>query len=418
MRRQAVIDAGGYREMDALEDWDLWLRMSRAGCRFKARPDAQYFYRQNSGSRNRLTPGQREDLVQQIVGEEPAIRATWYAQETVATCYWRCLLPARHLPGQVVLHRPTVAISDNDLIDFPHHRGAAVFQFPGHEYERFSMAAMQEQGITVLVETDDNYLTRLRIGKHWRRDMPPRGEENLRPSIEMHRRICGWADGVIVTTDALARAYRKVTDAPIFVCPNQIDPADWETGAPMPDWHDPNKTYVGMVGSASHLPDVKLVGRALEWAAKRPDVEVVVMGMNPQAFRGRFPFRYVPWTTDLPAHRALQRVLDVALCPIVANDWAACRSDLKPLELAMCDTAAVLSDVEPYKGWRDGEGCRKASTPADFLRVTQQLVNDRDGTRELAAEAKAYVLTERTHAKNSWRWAEAIEAPKRELIAA
>lgn len=417
MRRESVLAVGGYRDLPALEDWDLWVRMDAAGYKFKSRPDAVYNYRQNQQSRNRFSAADREALKTRIVGAEPRIEATWYAQETVATSYWRCILPARYLPGQVVLHRPTVQI-DGDDIGFPHHRGAAIFQFPGLEYERFAMAAMQEQGIRVLIETDDNYLTPLRIGKQWIKAMPTRRDLNLRPSNEMHRRIARWCDGVIVATEQLARQYRRVTDAPVFVCPNQIDPHDWETEAPMPDWHDPNKTYVGMVGSASHLPDVKLIGQALEWAAKQPGVEVVLMGLYPKQLVGRFPFRYVPWTTDLGAYRAIQRVFDIALCPVVGNIWANCRSDLKPLELAMSGAASVLSDAEPYRGWTDGQGCRKAATAKDFLRVTRELVNGPDATRDLAAEAKGHVLAERTHAANSWRWAEAAETPMRELIAA
>jgi hypothetical protein len=406
-RRQAALDVGGYREMDALEDWDLWLRMARNGARFKYHPDAKYFYRQVDGSRNKIGPERAAVLRDRIVGAEPPLKATFYAQETTATTYWRCLLPAKRLPAQVVLHRPVVEVEGED-IRFPHHRGAAVWQWPGNEYERYAMAAMQELGIRVLMETDDNYTVRIPYGKHWTRKMPDRGDPV--PSIELHRRIVKWVDGVIVTTEHLARQYRKLTAAPVHVCPNQVEPDDWRhEHVPMPDWYDADATYVGVAGSASHSDDMKLVRQALEWASRQRGVEVVLMGLCPRSWVGKFPFRYVPWTGDISAYRALQRVLDIGLAPIVENPWSACRSDLKAMEYALSGACPVLSEATPYVGWEDGAGCRKAGTARDFLRLTQELVNTPRLRLELAAEARERTLRDRTVAANVWRWQEAIE---------
>jgi hypothetical protein len=280
------------------------------------------------------------------------------------------------------------------------------------------MAAMQERGIPCLVETDDNYLVRARYGRtHWVRDEPRRGFENSAPSYEIHRKVVGWCDGVIVTTDHLAKQYRKVTDAPVFVCPNQVDPADWLPGE-LPDWYDPNKTYVGLAASASHRGDLKLVERALEWAARARDVEVVLMGSAHMGYRWQFPHRHVPWATDLSVYRRLLRVLDVGLAPIVEDPWSACRSDLKVLEYSMAGAASVVSDATPYRNWADGEYVRKAKTSRDFLRQVQDLVrNDRE-RKQMAAACAEHVLLERTVEANRWRWLEAVETPLRELVAA
>jgi glycosyltransferase involved in cell wall biosynthesis len=357
IRREKALEVGGYRDLAALEDWDLWVRMLRAGARFKWHPEARFFYRYGEG-RNTITVSERDGLKAGIVGVEPDLAATFYSQETIAQIYWRCLLPSRVLPAQTVQHRPIVDASVD--VVFPHHRGTAVWQFPGHHYERYSMAAMQERGIPCLVETDDNYLVRARYGRtHWVRDEPRRGFENSAPSYEIHRKVVGWCDGVIVTTDHLAKQYRKVTDAPVFVCPNQVDPADWLPGE-LPDWYDPNKTYVGLAASASHRGDLKLVERALEWAARARDVEVVLMGSAHMGYRWQFPHRYVPWATDLSVYRRLLRVLDVGLAPIVEDPWSACRSDLKVLEYSMAGAASVVSDATPYRNWADGEYVRKA----------------------------------------------------------
>lgn len=417
VRKEAVLAVGGYRHMESLEDWDLWVRMARNGARFKHHPEARYYYRQVHGGRNTLDPARALEIKRLIVGDEPELIGTFYAQETVATSYWRCVLPSRVMPAQTVLHRPTVQINDNEIA-FRDHRGAAIWQFPGHHYERFTMAAMQELGIPCLVETDDTYLQRASYGRtHWVRDEPKRGYENGAPSLEIHRKVVGWCDGVIVTTDHLGKRYRKATDAPIFVCPNQVDPADWTPGE-LPDWYDPDKTYVGLAASGSHRGDLRLVQRALEWASAQRGVEVVLMGSAHLGYRWRFKHRHIPWATDLSVYRQLLHILDIGLAPIVEDSWSACRSDLKILEYAMAGAVSVVSDTTPYRGWKDGELVRKAKTPQDFLRVVQDCVYRRDERKQMAAACADYVLAGRTTTANAWRWREACDVKVREAIAA
>lgn len=403
-RREAALAVGGYRELDAWEDWDLWVRMSRAGYRFKALPMARYFYRQSSTSRNKITAETEQKLKQQILGEPIDLLGTYYVQETTATTYWRALVPGKYLPAQVVAHRPVVQ-TDGDDFSFPHHRGTAIFQFPGHEYERFAMAALQEVGVKVLVETDDNYLTTIPYGKKWIQGMPAQSDLHPLPSIELHKRIVQKCiDGVIVSTDHLAKQYRKFTDKPVYVCPNQIEPSDWD---------EPEKTdklVVGWSGSASHLSDMRLVGKALEWASKQPGVEVMIFGFLPKSFAGRFRFRHVPWTSDLGAYRKILGQIDIGLAPIIENPWSVARSDLKSLEYAMSGACPVLSEAIPYQGWTDGEFCRKAKTTHDFFHVVRDLVRNPELAKELAAAAKEHVLAERTAEKNIDRWREAIAA--------
>jgi len=44
-RRQAVLEAGGYLETGWAEDYDLWLRLAAAGCRFARRPETLLYWR-------------------------------------------------------------------------------------------------------------------------------------------------------------------------------------------------------------------------------------------------------------------------------------------------------------------------------------------------------------------------------------
>lgn len=44
-RRQVISRLGGYHDQDWAEDYDLWLRMAQAGCRFSRRPETLLFWR-------------------------------------------------------------------------------------------------------------------------------------------------------------------------------------------------------------------------------------------------------------------------------------------------------------------------------------------------------------------------------------
>lgn len=59
VRRQMVLDVGGWRDFPVYEDWDLWLRCHLAGASFEAIPRAVYKAHARPGSRNR-GPSQEE----------------------------------------------------------------------------------------------------------------------------------------------------------------------------------------------------------------------------------------------------------------------------------------------------------------------------------------------------------------------
>jgi hypothetical protein len=399
-RPEKALAVGGYRDLPILEDWDLWVRMHRAGATFKAVPEAILYYRQHPGSRNKSVDpvGTHERLRAQIVGSTPDLKASFYYQQTYATTYWRCLLPARHLPGQAVDHPPFKPAREHDdgTLDlaFPEHRGAAVWQFPGDAVRAVLMSEQQEQGTRVLVETDDNYFDASPLGNPgWTKTI----QKGRGHSLEAHRRIIPWVDGVIVTTAQLANRYRK-HNPNVYVCPNQLDPADW----PEPDASN-GRFRVGWFASPSHAGDAKLVHRALEWASRQDDVEVYTMGFDPGWSFRRWHF---PWSNDLGVYRKLLGTLDVGLAPVVETPWSVCRSDLKALELSAAQAAPVLSDATPYRTY---EGpCLRATSAKDFLHHVKHLVTHRDEARQLGREARGYVMRERTMPRHIGDWQEAV----------
>jgi hypothetical protein len=282
---------------------------------------------------------------------------------------------------------------------FPLHKGSAVFQFAGDGFWAAMVHGLQHKGHRVLMEADDNYFTVAPSMKNtgWAKT---KAKAIHGHSLEGHADILKWVDGCIVTTEHLAKQYRK-HNKNVFVCPNTVDPIDWPKRGKIDD----GIFRIGWFASNSHVDDGKLVRRALEWASRQPNVEVLSMGYHPD---WRFPHRHIEWQ-DLPAYREALFALDVGVAPIIGTPWALCRSDLKALEYTMGGAALVLSDVAPYDLFTDNETCLKAKTPADFLKAIRHLVTNRDETKQLAANAKDYVNRYRTTQAQIGCWRAAIE---------
>lgn len=343
-----------------------------------------------------------------------------YRQATHGTAYWRLEVPARKLPGKVlgVDVRPP---EDGDGYIYPDQEGVAIWQFPGHAYNYLNMAWMKENGIPVVVEVDDNYLVDYKPLKGmrvtWREGLD--GDRSL-GSREIHRRcITDLADGVICSTEYLAREYLDVHPV-VWVCPNSVDPADWQYEKPKDD----GKIRVGFCGSASHMKDISLMWPALNWAAQQENVEIHIIGLFPKVaiqdpsgltvggwfYRNpfEFPLTHHVWRDSLEEVRELTFKLDIGLCPLLDSHWNRCKSDVKALEYSMAGAASIISDVEPYKLWRN-KPALMASNGTDFLRHLRYLVEHMDETRQMAAEAKDWVLKERTIDANVHHWQEVCE---------
>lgn len=414
-RTSKVREVGGWRGLDSFEDWDLWVRMYRAGARFKAAPEPFLYYRQVEGSRNRAGSATRskDEWRDLIVGEKPAPKATFYYQATPATAYWRCVLPARYLPA-VATSELVGRAGENGHVEFEGQLGpAAVFQFAGSKDRAWSAINLQAQGVRVLVEVDDNYLdtfdsvTRERAG--WAKSI---GEKLGGTSVQGHRWIVGQADGVICTTPHLADIYRQVNPN-VYVCRNSLDLQDWPE-PPEPflvggEWADPDDDVfrIGWFASMSHDRDEGLIRRALSWASRQPNVQVVTMGYNPPWGFNRL---HIPWSNDIAVYHRMMHLLDVGVCPVVRTGWSACRSDLKALEYAMAGALPIMSAEPPYAEWRDQPFGKHAHTAKHFEDQIRWAVRNQDEVKALAAQAKQYVLAERLIQHEIPAWEAALAA--------
>ena len=307
--------------------------------------------------------------------------ATWWQQKTPGTSYWRCHVPARHLPGQsLALRFSDLKIGADGEVLMPRHQGAMIAQFVGNATRALVMAHQMNQGTRVLMEVDDNYLVPAphtpNVRSAWQAKIDRSPADNY--SNQAHRKILSWVDGIIVATEELAARYAQVTQAPIYHCPNSIDLDDWpghsegfraaDKGA---DESQGRSLAIGYAGSDSHRFDLANVDRGLDWAWRQPKVELWKIGA--QTVHWRYQHTRMPWTDTLADYRANLRSLDVGLCPLKRGDWHDCKSDIKAMEYLLAGAVPIVQRDSPcYRDWVDV--VPSATTEKDWLNAIKWCV--------------------------------------------
>lgn len=327
--------------------------------------------------------------------------ATVYFQATPATSYWRVALPAKYLPAR--MHEaPKLEVINrgNDKpLEFPDvENDTAIMQFPGDNGSALVCLALTETGRKFFTEVDDNYLDQgdplWRKRSAWGQKI---GQEAH--TVQGHRWIVEHSTGVIVSTRALAEYYGQHNDN-VHVCRNSIDPDDW------PEPAERDETFrIGWYASQSHDRDEVMVRKALAWASRQPNVEIVNLGLDPG---WNFRRRVVGWKVDFRGHRPDLCKLDIGVAPLVGTPMTKYRSDLKALEYAMGGAMPFVQAEEPYHEWRDVEFARMCATPSEWTDAIKWAVRNRDEVRARAKQARDHVLTHRTFNTEIERWRNAI----------
>ena len=281
-----------------------------------------------------------------------------------------------------------------------------------------AIAQARADGAAFVYSIDDNLL-----------DLP--AERTDWPSaahLAIVRHCLAEADGVLVSSQALAERLRPLTRGRIAVLPNALDERllpRMARGTP-PDQGPQGERplTVGYMGTATHDDDLAMVLPVLtELAALHPGrLSFQVIGgarrrSSREAWRAAgLPVRFLsPWPTDeeypsfLPWFAA-HADWDIAIAPLVDTPFRRCKSDIKFLDYCALETAIVLSDVPPYAATvRHGEtGLLAANTPEAWLAALESLVADAALRARLGRAAGRYLREERVLAVRAGDWDGAI----------
>lgn len=331
--------------------------------------------------------------------------ATWWHQATPGTTYWRCLVPARHLPGQTVPLQPSSLQEQDGKPFLPEQRGTSIWQFLGDGYRtRLALGMRELYGTRTLMEVDDNYLRvapymRGRFESPWKETIAEAGNGY---SHERHRQVAPQMDGIICSTEYLADIYSDFNEH-VWVCPNSVDPDDWQFDRAEPD----GIFRIVYYGSPSHMKDTPLLTKALKWAVKQPGVEVWTVGFKNHAWS--FPHQQVPWNPVLEEARKELFRFDLGLAPLMGNPWSRGKSDVKLLEYSMAGVLPLFSRETPFEPWFDYFP-DLALEADDWLPAIRWAIANQDDVKARAQDCKEFVMEHRSIQANIHKWHEVLNA--------
>lgn len=248
----------------------------------------------------------------------------------------------------------------------------------------------KERGKKVVVDFDDNFF-HLESHNPAKLAYPQESLKNL-------KFIISEADAITVTVKPLADSFGRFNKN-IFILPNAVD----ETAFNFP--RRPSvKPIVGWQGSPTHRQDLRRIKSAINTTQRKYNFDFVLAGYKPQGFFRESTYRdWLPFKDDL-SHQKVFNDFDIGICPLQETPFNDCKSDLKFLEYATLGIPTIASKTVTYETIENGRSGYLARNLADWERSIGELIQDEDKRNELGANAKEYVLNERTIQKNINLW--------------
>lgn len=246
----------------------------------------------------------------------------------------------------------------------------------GPDEARAAVSRVRELGWRVVYAVDDNLL-----------DVAPGAAGLVTDAAAVSATFAECADGLLVTTAPLAARYGGF-GRPTAVVANALDERllvqRWPAARATPFGRRP--LVVGYMGTRTHAGDLALVEEALRaYLERHPDTILELIGgadgaweslgtslarRAPPPGHDEYPLFMRWWTADVR--------WDIALAPLEATPFAACKSDVKSLEYAAVAAAGIFSAVPPYdSAIADGAtGLLVENTTAAWLAALERLTDD------------------------------------------
>jgi glycosyltransferase involved in cell wall biosynthesis len=324
-----------------------------------------------------------------------------------AVAWYRCALPATYLDQDWVgiggdppnigilagVGRATASFEDFFNYD------VVVLQYQASPAWVSGVRRLQEAGVVVLFEIDD-YARSVRkkrdhaIGNQF-------GAAFIK-DFELVMRVC---DGVVCSTDYLARRYRSINPR-TWVCRNAIDLPRYRFTRPATD-----TVTIGWAGGTGHreamepwLPAIESVLQA------RPHTRFMSIG---EPFAARLVERFGPErcialpSAPMETYPAAMASFDIALAPAGRSTFYQGKSDLRWLESSAL-SIPLVADPNVYPEIRDRETGFHVSAPADVERTLLELVDDTELRTGVGARSHEHVAAYRSMAACAPAWADVL----------
>jgi hypothetical protein len=219
----------------------------------------------------------------------------------------------------------------------------------------------------------------------------------------LFRMLVRTCDAVQFCTPELQRIYGSLNSRSA-VFPNQMSRrANTRTRAAA---GDAARTVIGWGGSFGHLKDIaEIADPLIEWVQRRQDVVLQLMCADKiwtlfdRLEAGKK--RHVP-TGTIEEYHAFVASLDLGIAPMQDTGYNRCRSDVKFLEYALHGVVAVVRALVPYERTVEHRATGMLFRDnAEMLALLDELVENPQLRQTIAANATAYVATQRSERSHS-----------------
>jgi glycosyltransferase involved in cell wall biosynthesis len=334
-----------------------------------------------------------------------APKVLFVGKGSTGVCWYRCALPAMHVGADWigVLREP-----DNLYVMTGEAGGRPV---PVERFFEYDIVVLQQvrgskwlelirklqaAGVTVLFETDD-YLHALR--KKEDHDFKEHFTAEMLRELDLAMAAC---DGLIVSTDFLARRYKK-PGQPVYVCRNGIDLSRYALTRPAHEG-----VVVGWAGGTGHQNAVVPWLNELDnLMTERAHVRFISVG---QPFGTLLEGKYgrqralsIPFGM-IENYPAAMTMFDIALAPGGTTNFYRAKSDLRWLESSALGIP-LIADPTVYPDIEHGVTGFHAETAAEAGELMRTLVADEALRRRVGDQAREFVIANRSMhvAAQQWR---------------
>lgn len=269
---------------------------------------------------------------------------------------------------------------------------------------------IHSQGAKVVYEIDD-----LLTKKTDRKEV-----DNPEMFITNTIKMLKGADLVTTTTKPLAKELKNYAKK-VVVIPNYID-LDW-WGAPLKIKRR-GDIRIGWAGSTSHISDLEYLKEPIIRILKEFDNTTFIYcgaggsssnSVSTELMFGKDIFSNIPkerkeyhlgTNTETWAAKSKTLHLDIALAPLVDDEFNRAKSNIKWQEYSLNEWAGVYSNLDPYS---DIKGALKAKNQEEFYQHIKYLITHPEERANMARASRQYVLRDWTMAKNYNKWVKAFE---------
>jgi glycosyltransferase involved in cell wall biosynthesis len=232
-------------------------------------------------------------------------------------------------------------------------------------------------GKVVVYETDD-YL----------HEIPEHNQAAEKVNLEENQKLIEFlekeADIVTCTTRRLA----ELLDGEI--CPNSVDMELW---GDLINQKKPGKFRIGWSGGWTHKKDLEMIVPVIKKLKEKYKFEFIIHGFDPEIPKTKLYYKFYQQVRVLDYPESIASLgLDIAIAPLVDDEFNQYKSNIKWLEASMVGIPFVASNLPPYEMIKDGENGFLATTPHEWYEKLETLILDEGLRARIAQKAREHII--------------------------